>query len=1400
MWLVACVASEAPTAGDRVPHPAAGAIELPGATEVFQLRPTAEVEGEVIVELSGPEGTQQLRGTVGERLEVGLSPGRHGLFAWVDLDGDGAWTGIWGDAEPAARLGFVAPRGELELPLRTGVPEPFFDEDPAWVALHDRAWELLAAHVAAGSADNGFAEHYLDEAFSAQIFQWDTCFMTLFARYGADAFPVMPSLDNFYGVQAEDGYIGRVVDEDDGEPASPESDSEPMVNPPLFGWAEAEYLRLTGDPSRLSRVIPVLDAYHGWIDENLTTELGLYYTSMLGSGMDNAPRDAAYDAWVDMSAQQALGRRELAFLAEVAGDEATAALSAAEQARICADLEAWTWSGSWYSDLDADSLPLPDATLAGIWPLVAGCAAPERAAIVADALADPAKFWRPHPFPSTSAESAFYDPAGYYWRGGVWAPTEFAAVRGLVESGQPELARAATEAHLRMLSAVKERFVPTEGELAEDAPSDGLDSLWELYAPDEARPGTRWDATWLGRSDFVGWSGLGPTALLYEQVLGLEPDALEDRLRWTPTRLDHHGVRGYRFGDQLVDLEVEARESATDPLQLHLESSDAFVLEVGGEALEVPAGASDWTVEVAGPTRLVPAGPFAGSAVLGNGALVVVIGDDGCFDHVYVGDFGRDLVDGGGSRVVEGGEERLPSRVGLDPFFAFYAETELEGGGVVRWRAFVGEAEALVVEGELDGGETGAAVTLTPWVDLRAAPDLDGAADWTVEAVDGGLRLGAAGASLELRSDPAPDRVGAGDIGLELDGGVAVGRSAALALDLVAEAGARTPFRWTLGEATRDGLEEAGRHWAGLAACASDACRVASANLHAAAASRLGGDIPADLTGQFTTDGFPQLYPRDAMMVARALLAVGQADAARVLLQTWLGREGPSPGEWYARYDARGRAVDGGSGADFDLPEWDSNAYAALLAEALGAESWSADEAERILLGLDFLVAQQDEDGLWTEGGIVEWSGRLPGTAMAAWAGLDAGARLAEAWDQPERAASYRAAGGRVRGGLLLLFDEDADRLGDERDGALAMDSSAMFGPVLGFPDGPLTGRTAATLRAEESALAGGIRYFEGNDYGEDLFFFTTAAVLADARVRGDQDAIDVATEWMIASTNRFGLAPERVYADGSGAAPASPLSWCAAELGLALLAEAASAAVDGVVDPAEYLGNGLVDHDGEPDGAEDPVAVYTRQEGDALVVGLRTAGPPGAVRLWLSGADGVGSLGGDFLAEAGAGAVAVVDLDACDDCELAWGDRGVEARVPLASRGLAAPVQLVVETRSLLPATGAFRTEDDGAVWLTVVVEGAPGAPAISGDRAELGAWAAAAVPLVDDGSDGDEVAGDGRWTATVKTSRGGRVEWKAMVGDWSGVEFDGENRSTSVADPDQDGRVRVEVAWGLR
>ena len=456
---------------------------------------------------------------------------------------------------------------QLTQDLRDRLPQPHLPEHPAWEALYWRTWELGLAMIREGTPANGFAPRYVDAAFGGNIFQWDTCFIAAFARYSRELLPVYPALDNFYDRQESDGYIAREYRWENGAPLWPKASGD-SCNPPLFAWAEWLMFCIHGDRSRLQRVWQPLQRYYHWLQRDRRLENGLYWITDMGCGMDNTPRYAT--AWSDYSMQQALNACMMQRIAQTLEDHAATEEYAQEFATLKHVINELMWdrAAGWYWDLDRANAPVRIKTIAPFWALLAGITDQQQTQQLINELQNPEQFWRTHPFPTLAANEPLYKPHGDYWLGAVWAPTNYMVIRGLHEVGAHVLARDATTRHLHAVAAVAER----------------TGTVWENYRADSLEPGIP------ARPDFVGWTGLGPIALLIESILGIELDTPAGQIHWrvpaTPC-----GIDNLPFGNGRVDLHVAAdhlRVHTSEPLVLHLETQtiQTHTLAPGSHRLE----------------------------------------------------------------------------------------------------------------------------------------------------------------------------------------------------------------------------------------------------------------------------------------------------------------------------------------------------------------------------------------------------------------------------------------------------------------------------------------------------------------------------------------------------------------------------------------------------------------------------------------------------------------------------------------------------------------------------------------------------------------------------------------------------------------------------------------------
>jgi hypothetical protein len=445
---------------------------------------------------------------------------------------------------------------------REMVPEPVLEGKEEWLDLYWKAWEIHRTKIQEGTPQNGFVSRYVDEGFDPNISLWDTCFVLMFDRYGWQGFPTIISLDNFYRKQHPDGYICREIRESDGSDCWRKGDPD-GVGAALLSWAEWEHYQVTGDLKRLRFAFPYLKRHYHWMVHNMRREQGGYFSSGPGSGMDNSPRDGAYQ-WVDMTCQIALNARCLQRIAaaiEKTDDEEYFRQNY-EYLKALVDTLFWDDEAGYYFDLNKDGKPVRVYTLAGVWALAAEVAPPERAKRVAAVLEDRKRFLRAHSLPTLAADEPAYEEMGSGWRGAVWGPTNYVAVRGLEAYGLDHLAQLIAENHINGMARVFRK----------------RGSVWENYAPDRWQPGDR------ARSEFVGSSGCGPIALLIETVLGVRVDAPAGEVRWDIRQTARHGVKRLRMGNNVIDLLCEERASYLAPARLTVSCTQPFrlVVTLGG--------------------------------------------------------------------------------------------------------------------------------------------------------------------------------------------------------------------------------------------------------------------------------------------------------------------------------------------------------------------------------------------------------------------------------------------------------------------------------------------------------------------------------------------------------------------------------------------------------------------------------------------------------------------------------------------------------------------------------------------------------------------------------------------------------------------------------------------------
>lgn len=363
------------------------------------------------------------------------------------------------------------------------------------------------------------------------LFLWDTAFCVHWAKYYTDRFPAGESLDNFYRVQRADGFISRETMPDGisrWNPVHPIS-----FAPPLLAWAEWGLYQETRDLERLKRVYPALLHQHLFNSTTYRREDGLFFSDMLGSGMDDLPRwdekeELSSDGgilfdnsitqepqeladvtlawlntypphalswnrqlgWCDTSCQMAFSALTLSRIADEIGNSVEAESLRKQHQEIAVAINELCWDEEkhFYFDRNGDHL-LSRRHIGAFWALIAEVATPERAGYMAEALRDPELFNCPCGVPGIAVNDKEFMCKDAYWRGPVWAPVNYMVLCGLLCYGEKELA---AEIAGKLYSAAEKIWRETG-------------TIWENYDP--LYPVKRQGHS---QPDFCGWSALIP--------------------------------------------------------------------------------------------------------------------------------------------------------------------------------------------------------------------------------------------------------------------------------------------------------------------------------------------------------------------------------------------------------------------------------------------------------------------------------------------------------------------------------------------------------------------------------------------------------------------------------------------------------------------------------------------------------------------------------------------------------------------------------------------------------------------------------------------------------------------------------------------------------------------------
>ncbi|WP_411731168.1 amylo-alpha-1,6-glucosidase [Paeniglutamicibacter sp.] len=333
------------------------------------------------------------------------------------------------------------------------------------------------------------------------LWQWDAYFIAVGLRHG-DPELAREQLSLAFGFPGADGQLPDVVHElgilanSDDLPASDRETLRragssiadptapvPLTKPPLGAWALRKVLEVQpaaefGGEAWVDAHLDTLRRSQDWwfaasdLDGDGMPEYGHPYSS----GLDDSP---IFDGPLpttspDLGAYLVLQDQELAGFAERLGHDGAQELARIHRARAARTQELLL--GMWdertgFFHARAAGETMPSHAVVSLMPLLTGSLPePVKERMLGD-LDDPEKFGTPWSIPTVAADDSDFS-AERMWRGPVWINTNSLVIEGLLNSGEPERARALAEQTVKLVihgGGPHEYFNPSTGQKAKTA-------------------------------------------------------------------------------------------------------------------------------------------------------------------------------------------------------------------------------------------------------------------------------------------------------------------------------------------------------------------------------------------------------------------------------------------------------------------------------------------------------------------------------------------------------------------------------------------------------------------------------------------------------------------------------------------------------------------------------------------------------------------------------------------------------------------------------------------------------------------------------------------------------------------------------------------------------------------
>ncbi|MBQ9623406.1 MAG: hypothetical protein IJJ71_04560 [Treponema sp.] len=418
----------------------------------------------------------------------------------------------------------------------------FYDQD--FVDIYDKTWNWLSDSWIDPKTNEVSNDGYFIHPGDSQpvINQAESIFSTFFLVYSNKNYAAENNLDFLYSKQEQNGAIRWKYDIKTGAPVV-DSENPEGIGLPLFAWAEYNLYHKLANKRRVKEIMPVLQKYMNWIEENFKQENGLYSVPPKACGMENSPRPNVKFP-IDFNACIAINALNMSALGDILNDKELSFQYKRMYFGLKTRINSYMWNAEtgFYHDLDENENYLPQKTIAGFWPLLAEIPNADKADALVEHLSNPKTFGTEHPFPTLSADSPEFSENGEGYRGSVYPALNFMVVKGLEKYQRYDLAR---ECAIRHLYFVLEGLQPADGSKGD---------LYEAYLPCKEGPAIKTGDEIFPRKRCMITIGLSTIALMIENVIGLSISLPRKTVDWIIPNLEIMGIEKLSLKRNLITI------------------------------------------------------------------------------------------------------------------------------------------------------------------------------------------------------------------------------------------------------------------------------------------------------------------------------------------------------------------------------------------------------------------------------------------------------------------------------------------------------------------------------------------------------------------------------------------------------------------------------------------------------------------------------------------------------------------------------------------------------------------------------------------------------------------------------------------------------------------------------